>query len=148
MRNLTLVVLVLVALVSMAAGQEDRGKGALVKPVKTWEGRLDPDLPAEGEYSIDLMTDAKGFALAWRLLRWGQEVPKIDFDREFAVLMIYPGGQYFLEGLKTDGAGDAKVVGHGIQAAVAVPKGRWYVLAVFPRATVKSVGGQKVPPSK
>lgn len=148
MRSLTLAAVALLLLVPTAFARDKAEKATLVKPLKVWEGRFDPDMPASGETTIDLITDAKGFSIPWRLLRWGQKVPEINFADQFVVLLVYPGGQYVLDGLHVDRAGDAKVAGSGIEKAVAVPKGKWYVLAIFPRDKVTSVAGTKLPTAK
>jgi len=127
-----------------ASAQDKAAKSTLIKPVQVWEGRFDRDEPASGKYSIDVITDARSFGIPWKIFRWEQKVPAIKFDEHFAVLLIYPGFQYALDGLKVDDQGDAKVAGSGIEKAVAVPHGKWYVLAIFPRAKVKSVDGVKI----
>jgi hypothetical protein len=148
MRVLILGLFTSLLLMPEASAQDKTAKGTLIKPVKVWEWRFDPHTPASGEYTIDLISDARGFQVPWRIFRWNQKLPSIDFDDHFAVLLLYPGFQYRLEGLRIDEKGDARVVGSGFEQPVALPHGRWYVLAIFPRGKIKSVDGVKVPPRK
>jgi hypothetical protein len=148
MRLLTLGVCTLLFVLPGASAQDKAKKGTLVKPVQVWEGRFDRATPASGRYTIDLLASAREFQVPWKIFRWGQKIPRIDFDDHFAVLLIYPGSQYSLEGLMTDEEGDARVVGSGWKEPVDLPFGKWYVLAIFPRDKVKRVDRVKVPPRK
>jgi hypothetical protein len=139
---------VVLLLAPLASAQEQPNEETLIKPLQLWEGGFDTNLPANGKYSVDVLTDAQAVAVPWKILRWGQKVPEINFKDHFAVLLIHPGSQLTLDGLLTDSHGNAKVAGFGYNPPVAVPKGKWYVLAVFPRDKVKSVNGVKIPAPK
>jgi hypothetical protein len=145
MRVSFLALVVLLVIVPLAPAQDNTEKVTLVKPVRTWEARFDPDMPASGPLSVHVLADATGFEVPWAILRGKEKVPAIDFKEHFVVLVIYPGGQFFLEGLRVDRRGNARVKGSGIERPVAVPTGRWYVLAVFPREKVKTVEGREIP---
>jgi hypothetical protein len=148
MRVSFLAVVVPLVIVPLASAQDNTEKVPLVKPVRIWEGRFDRDMPADGPLSVHVLADARGFEVPWAILRGKEKVPAIDFKEHFVVLVIYPGGQYVLEGLSVDRRGNARVKGSGVERPVAMPTGRWYVLAVLPRGKVKTVEGREIPGPK
>lgn len=143
MRAALLVVLAQ-SLVVQAAGPPFEGPAVKLKPLRTWEARSQEGLPASGKRKVYLIERQDVLAARWRGLYPGVDAPKIDFGSNFLVEVVYPGGQFSLSGLLVGRGGEAAIAGSGWKQPVAVPKGLWHVLAVFPRGKVRIVEGQKV----
>src|SRR5262245_29693567 len=96
--------LALLALVSAALAQ-----GTEVEPAKAWSGNFDDTKLKKEAPKSGLVTDAKAFEKLWKAWHKGQQVPKVDFATQFAVVTLASGPNVPLNQFTLD-KGDLKVV--------------------------------------
>jgi hypothetical protein len=132
---------VLVFLCSPGVGAEDK----LVKPVKEWTGKFpnkeDEGLMIEAPKS-GVITDEKAWTKLWKAWRPKEELPKIDFDKQFVIVGTAEcAANKIGASFKLDDNGDLK--GSFIATQIAGP-GFVYMIVVMDREGVKTYKGNAI----
>ena len=113
-----------------------------VVPAKDWTGIGKTDKLADEAPKSGLITDAKTFEKVWKAWRGAEELPKIDFEKQFVVVTLSRGGPNRPRISATLDEGALKIM--SISTLIG-GDGFGYSLAVFDRKGVKTVGAEKLP---
>lgn len=114
-----------------------------VKPVVRWSGTVEDAGKVKAMPASGAVTSQEAFDKLWTAWQVGRDVPFIDFDSHF-VVVVAGGDTVTLIHLMVDGKG----VGRDVKGDGAERKGFGYSLGVFPRAGIKTYGGEDVAPRK
>jgi hypothetical protein len=131
----------LAALALLALAGAAWGQGVEVEPVKEWGGKFDDTKLKKEAPKGGLITDAKAFEKLWKAWFKGQELPKVDFTKRFAVVTLAGGPNELFTKFKLD-KGDLKV--EPAQTLVGGP-GFGFSIAVFDRKGIRKVDGKELP---
>jgi hypothetical protein len=79
------------ALALLALAGAALAQGVAVEPVKVWGGKFDDTKLEKHAPKGGLVTDAKAFERLWKAWFKGQQLPKVDFTKQFAVVTLTTG---------------------------------------------------------
>jgi hypothetical protein len=122
----------------------------LVRPVVSWSALnvyYDGGSGVKDYLEVDLLTERKEFAQAWKYLAQPQPMPEVNFDEYFVVVVRKPLGLRFSSGgLAVDRRGQARLL-TGFPEHPDNRAGRTHSssIGIFPRAGITTVNGKKLP---
>jgi hypothetical protein len=111
-----------------------------IKPTKQWTGIVEEEKLAKEQPGNDgLVTDKDAFAKLWKAWMPNEKMPDIDFDKQFVIVdsdSKSVAATVFLSGAK----GNFGLAGAGKEKNF--DKGFSFVIAVFDREGIKTLGGE------
>jgi hypothetical protein len=141
-----LVTAVLVACVSLGLWTLHLSGAERVKSVKQWNGIIKDEALRKLAPRRGFVANAKAWEKLWKAWRPKQQLPEVDFTKEFVVVATVAGPkQVSVLGGKLNDRGDLNVaVGIAVSPKEAAAPGFGYCLAVFSRKGIKTFGGKPI----
>lgn len=136
----------LVSVASAAAPPPEPPK--IVRPVLSWSALrpvYDGGARVSDDWEIDLLTEPKELAQAWKYLALPLPTPQVNFDEYFVIVVRKPLGLRF-GGLAVDRRRQATIRGFAEHWDNRAGRTHSSSVGVFPRAGITTVNGKKLPP--
>jgi hypothetical protein len=109
-----------------------------VEVTQKWSGSVDDEKAIKPE----VITSAKGLEAVWKAWKRQDDVPKVDFTRNFVVAVYSVGSKLNMAGATLNDEGNLDVLGFGTRD---IRPGFRYVLGVVSRDGVKTVNKKALP---
>ena len=129
--------LALLALAGAASAQ-----GVEVEPVKSWGGKFNDTKLKKHAPKGGLVTDAKAFERLWKAWFKGQQLTKVDFTKQFVVVITTTGPNSVSIHRPTLEGGELKFT---VASTLIFGDGFGFTLAVFDRKGITKVNGKALP---
>jgi len=126
----------------LAAAPAQGGKGKPIKPLQTWQAKVQDEALKNAAPPSGFVTNAKEFAALWKAWRGDEKVPDVDFKKNLVLVGLAGGPNIAGIGATLSDDGNLTVL---VRQTLIGGPGFGYQLAVVPRDGIKTVNGKAVP---